>query len=107
MGFQRIKQILDQGLATWAAANGAPDLTGHGTSFHWATKIELLAAVGHGKRLIQPEMIGNRMGGQTNLIIDLRTGINSPAERMPLGGPFIPNDQIKEIEDWIDAGCPD
>ena len=26
--------------------------------------------------------------------------------RMPSGGPFFSEDQIKEIADWIDAGCP-
>jgi hypothetical protein len=26
---------------------------------------------------------------------------------MPLGGPFIPDLEIQEIEDWINAGCPD
>jgi hypothetical protein len=38
MGFQRVKDILDQGMAAWEKANGAADLTGHGPTFKWDTK---------------------------------------------------------------------
>jgi hypothetical protein len=106
MGFQRVYDILEQGMAAWQQQNGEADLSGHGATFKWDTKENLLAAVGHGKRLIQPEKIGND-GANTNLIVDLRTGISSPALRMPRGGPFIPDDQVQEIVDWIDQGCPD
>jgi hypothetical protein len=106
MGFQRVKDILSQGLATWEGQNGQADLSGHGATFKWTTKADLLAAMGHGKRLIQPELIG-KDGAKTNLIVDLRTGIDGPALRMPKGGPFIPNPQIQEIVDWINQGCPD
>ena len=106
MGFKRIKDILDQSMTAWQNQNGAPDLSNHGPSFSWASKAELLAAVGHGKRLIQPELIGVN-GELTNLVIDLRTGIASPALRMPKGGPFIPDPQIQEISDWIKGGCLD
>ena len=85
MSFQRVKDILDQGMAAWVAQHGAPDLRAHGPKFSWATREALLEAVGHGKRLIPPNMIGNNMGSQTNLVIDLRTGIASPADRMPKG----------------------
>jgi hypothetical protein len=110
MGFTRVKQILDDSITAWnndPNNGGAADLSGHGPSFAWDTKTNLLAAVGHGKRLIQPEMIGNGQGNNTNLIVDLRTGITSPALRMPKDGPFIPDNQVQEIVDWIDAGCPD
>jgi hypothetical protein len=106
MGFMRVKQILDQAMVTWQNANGAADLSGHGPTFAWATKAALLAAVGHGKQLIQPEVRGNSMGNQANLIIDLRTGFPATG-RMPQGGPFIADAEIQEIEDWINANCPD
>ena len=109
MGFAHVKQILDEAIATWESTPGnenPADLSGHGATFSWATKENLLGAVGHGRRLIQPEMIGNGKGNQTNLIIDIRTGLPGSG-RMPLGGPFISDDRIKEIEDWINAGCPD
>src|SRR6266436_1443342 len=104
MSFPRVKQILDEGIATWQATPGndnPADLSGHGSTFSWATKAALLAAVGHGRRLIQPEVIGNGKGNQANLIIDLRTGISGPGSRMPMGGPFIHDPLIQEIEDWI------
>jgi hypothetical protein len=108
MGFDQVKQILDDAITAWTQQNGVPpDLSGHGPTFSWATKADLLAAVGHNKRLIQPDMIGNGQGAHTNLIVDLRTGIDTPALRMPLGGPFIPDDQIAIIQQWIDDGCPD
>ena len=108
MGFDRVKEILDGSLSGWAAANGglAPDLSGHGATFKWSTKQELLDAVGHTKRLIDPTMIGNGKGAQTALVIDLRTGIPR-AGRMPKGGPFLSDPEIQEIEDWINDGCPD
>jgi hypothetical protein len=108
MGFQQVKAILDQALADWTQQRGGqvPDLTGHGPGFSWQTKQDLLNAVGHGFRLIQPEMINNNKGDQTNLVIDLRTGIGG-VNRMPKGGPFISPTQIQVIVDWINAGCPD
>jgi hypothetical protein len=106
LGFKRVKNILDQGMTTWQNQNGNADLSNHGPTFSWATKAALLAATGHNKQLIQPELIG-KAGDQTNLVVDLRTGISSPALRMPKGGPFIPDDQVQEIVDWINQGCPD
>ncbi|MDA9512117.1 hypothetical protein XI04_03395 [Bradyrhizobium sp. CCBAU 11430] len=107
MGFDQVKGILEAGMAAWVQAKGRPaQLGNHGATFKWDTKESLLAASGHGKRLIQPELIGQN-GAATNLIVDLRAGIAGPALRMPKGGPFIPDDQIKIIEDWITQGCPD
>ena len=107
MGFDQVKGILDQGIAAWVQAKGRPaNLQGHGATLKWDTKANLLAASGHGKHLIQPEVIGQN-GAAANLVVDLRTGIDSPALRMPKGGPFIPEDQIQIIEDWITRGCPD
>jgi len=109
MGFARVKWILDNGISTWQSTPGndnPADLSGHGPTFSWATKPALLAAFGHGKQLIQPSVIGNGTANLANLIIDLRTGFPATG-RMPLGGPYIPDSQIQEIEDWINVGCPD
>ena len=106
MGFDRVKELLDQSIAAWTTANGAPpDLSGHGDTFSWATKADLLAAEGKGFRLIQAS--GPGTGATANLVLDLRSGIRSPALRMPLRGPFLTDDEIQEIEDWIEQGCPD
>lgn len=110
MGFSRVKEILDQAITAWQNAPGRgkpPNLTNHGSTFAWSTKATLLEATGHTRRLIQPEVIGNGKGSEANLIIDLRTGFAGPRSRMPEGGPYIPDPQIQEIEDWINAGCPD
>jgi hypothetical protein len=103
--FARVKWILDNAITTWQndPNNENPaDLSGHGASFSWATREALLAAVGHGVKLIQVK--GKGQGSKANLVIDLRTGINGQ-NRMPRGGPFVPEPQIKEIEDWIEADC--
>lgn len=110
VGFARVKEILDAGILAWEKDpnNENPaDLSGHGSTFSWATKAALLAAFGHGKQLVQPEVIGDGSGAKANLIVDLRTGLNGPASRMPKSGPWIPDSQVQEIEDWINAGCPD
>jgi hypothetical protein len=73
----------------------------------WLAGWSPLTAEGHGRRLIAPEVVGNGKGAEAVLVIDLRTGVAGPATRMPHGGPYIPDAQIQEIEDWIDAGCPD
>jgi len=106
VGFARVKEILDKAMTAWEAQNGQSDLSNHGPSFSWATNEQLKAAVGHGKRLIEPNKIGTGLASTTFLVIDLRTG-TSPPLRMPKGGPFVPEDEILEIEQWIDAGCPD
>jgi hypothetical protein len=106
--FPDVKRILDSALAGWSQKNHAqPDLSRHpgpGEIFAWDTKANLLASVGHGKKLIQPEVIGNGQGAHANLVIDLRTGLPL---RMPRGGPFLSDADIQVIEDWINAGCPD
>jgi hypothetical protein len=110
VSFMRVKEILDEAISAWAdfpANGGPPDLSGHGPSFSWKTKEALLQAVGHGNQLIQPDVIGNGKGSQANLLVVLRTGLRGPATRMPEGGPYVPDAQIREIEDWVNAGCPD
>jgi hypothetical protein len=105
VGFAQVKGILESAITTWTAAHGPPDLSQHGASFSWSSKQELLAAFGHRRQMIQPEVIGNGQGAQANLIIDLRTGFNGL--RMPKDGPFVSDADIQTIQDWIDAGCPD
>jgi hypothetical protein len=111
MGFDRVKAILDQAIADWAAVKGAPDLSGHDDGVNppmaWRTKQELLSAWGHGHQLIQPEVIGNGQAEAANLIIDLRLGLGTPPRRMPKGGPYLSGPLIDEIAAWINGGCLD
>lgn len=111
MTFARVKAILDKALADWAADNGtAPDLSHHNSVGHppmtWSTAAELRGAWGKNVQLIQPEIVGNGRGGEANLVVDLKTGLNGKP-RMPIGGPYVADAEIQEIVDWIDAGCPD
>jgi hypothetical protein len=101
--FDDVKSILDHALQDWTAVHGTPpDLSGHGQTFKWGTKAELLAAVGHGKQLVQSGLCGSGQARNSNLIVDLRTGL---PQRMPKGGPFLDEAAIQRIEDWINSGC--
>jgi len=111
VSFSQVKAILDSVLANWQADNGIPpNLTRHQTPnqppFAWRTAAELQAAWGKGVPLIQPEMVGNGQGAQTNLVVDLRTGM-AGRPRMPMGGPYLSAADLQVIVDWIDAGCHD
>jgi len=111
MTFLEVKAILDYALVGWQLkSRTAPDLSSHqggAAPFSWQTRAELLAAWGHGYQLIQPGVIGNGMGDQANLIIDLRRGIVSPARRMPLGGPYLDESLVQLVVQWINEGCLD
>ena len=43
---------------------------------------------------------------ETALIVSLRRGFGS-IPKMPMGGPFLKEEEIQEIERWIDAGMPE
>jgi len=106
--FVHVKEILDNAMTDWSTAHGRqPDLSVHGDdSFGWNTKEQLAKSDGFGNVLIDPMLVGNGKGNQTNLVIALRTGVPG-FPRMPLGGPFLPDDQIDYIAQWIDEGIPD
>jgi hypothetical protein len=106
--FTEVKAILDNSIAAWAAQHGRqPDLSIHGDdSFGWSTKQQLANSSGFGNVLIDPSLVGNGKGNETNLAIALREGVPG-FPRMPLGGPYIPDDQIDYIIRWIDAAMPD
>jgi hypothetical protein len=111
VAWARVKEILDGAILGWKAQNNGrePRLKPrHGASFGWDTKEMLAAANALGLRLIDPNMVGNGQGAQTNLVIALRDedGVEGNGQ-MPNGGPFLPVDQIDEIVRWIDAGMPD
>jgi hypothetical protein len=84
-------------------------------AFGWSTRDELLASVGRGKRLIQPDIIGKpKLGATANLVIDLTKGLPG-FPKMPLGGLDSKNNlylapdspEIATIIAWIEAGCHD
>ena len=110
IGFARVKEILNQSIAAWQTRTGRPpNLATHdfaGNSFGWETRDMLLSAMAFGRRLIEPDKIGNGRGAQTSLVEALKTGA-PPFARMPSGGPFLGASEVQEIVDWIDAGTPE
>ena len=106
----RVQEILDGAIAGWKTKNGRePRLQQiHGASFGWDTKDKLANAEALGFRLIDPGMVGNGQGAQTNLIVALRDedGVDDNGQ-MPARGPFLAAAQVDEIVSWIDAGMPD
>ena len=109
VAFGDIREILDEAIADWISQHGRiPDLQSQHQSsdFGWSTREELLAATARGFRLIDPCLIGNGMGHQTNLVIALRSGL-APFGGMPDGGPSLCDEDIGRIVAWINAGCPD
>ena len=105
--FARIRQLLDESIDAWKERTGRdPSLSMHGPAFGWADKAQLVASKAFGKQLIADDKIGNGNGDQTELVRSLTTG-SPPFAQMPSGGPFMADDEIQEIVDWIDDGCPD
>jgi hypothetical protein len=114
----RVKEILDTVITEWRAAHGdrIPKLKQkHGPSFSWNTKAELAAAEavigGEAYRLIDPALVAQQKGDETNLIKALRDqdGVDNNGQ-MPNGGPFLTDTHptfIDEIIQWINAGMPD
>jgi hypothetical protein len=113
----RVKEILDGAIADWTTKNHRPPLLKqrHGPSFSWDTKDQITNAVaqigGSTFRLIDPSLVGNGKGRQTNLIIALTDpdGVEGNGQ-MPNNGPFLTDTHptfIDEIVRWIDDGMPD
>ena len=106
--FSQVKAILDQLVAgkdptRLKAKHG-------GNAFRWDTADTLRNAVvsfSKGQyRLIDPAMIANGKGAQTNLVRIL-SGPFGGYPQMPFRGPYASPAQIQTIQDWIDEGAKD
>jgi hypothetical protein len=105
--FAHVKHILDSAIDGWKARTGrSPNLARHDLQFGWNTREQLLSAQAFGLPLIAEEHIQNRTGDEANLIIALRRGV-APFPRMPIQGPYLDEDSISEIVDWINQGAPE
>jgi len=106
--WSRIKEILDNSLEKWEAEHGrSPKMRGaHEGHVGWETKEELASSEAYEKRLIEPDKVGNGRAQETNLVRILRDHIGG-YRRMPSGGPYLSQEAINEIVEWIDAGMPD
>jgi hypothetical protein len=112
--YQAIQNFIDQVLQTNAESGGvkrSPHKAFWSTlSYQEFTQGNVPGVTDDKNNPVRILMPGN--SGQSALIQVLKgTGIADPAtgafERMPANGPpFFTDQQIKEIADWIDAGCP-
>ncbi len=97
----RVKEILESVMNRWEQREGRKGLPGiHG--FHWDTPQELASDESMGKKFIEP----GTPASETALVISLRKGLGS-IPRMPMYGPFVKEEQIQEIERWIENGMPE
>ncbi len=55
-----------------------------------------------GKRFIEPGVPAD----ETALVMALRRGLGS-IPIMPMGGPFLTEDEVQEVVRWIDQGMPE
>ncbi|HEY0512213.1 MAG TPA: hypothetical protein VGH73_09930 [Thermoanaerobaculia bacterium] len=69
--FTQVKTILDTAMDAWTAKHGRkPDLSVHGDdSFGWNTRQQLASSDAFGNVLIDPSLVGNGKGNETNLAV--------------------------------------
>ena len=96
----RVKELLDGIMERWKARFGEPMPGIH--EYYWNSPEHLANSKPYRRQLIEPGVPGR----DTNLVLFLRTG-DRTIPRMPRGGPFLSDDEIQEIIDWIDAGLPE
>ncbi len=103
-----IQRILDESMRRWEETNGrSPKMSRvHDGPIGWSTKEQLLNSIAYGLRLIAEDKIGVGKAEETNLVKILRRSIGG-WRRMPSRGPFLPDQDINTIAEWIDAGVPD
>ena len=99
--WQRVQHILADIMHRWERREKRRGLPGiHG--YYWDTPQELADDEAMGMKFIEPGI----PAAETALIISLRHGLGS-IPKMPMGGPFLKEEEIQEIEQWIDAGMPE
>ena len=97
----RVQQILADIMQRWERREKRRGLPGiHG--YYWDTPQELADDEAMGMKFIEPDVPGS----ETALVVSLRRGLGS-IPKMPMGGPFLKEEEIQEIERWIDAGMPE
>ena len=97
----RVQELLDGIMTRWESREGRRGMPGiH--DYHWETPRHLANDMAMGKRFIEPGL----PSGETALIISLRKGFGA-IPRMPMSGPFLKDDEIQEIANWIDNGMPE
>ena len=97
----RVKEILDGIMERWKERRGRDPLPGiH--RYYWDSAQQLAECVLSGIRAIEPGVPAR----ETQFVRSLARTVGTWG-RMPLRGPFLPEDEIDEIVSWIDAGMPE
>lgn len=97
----RVQEILAEIMQRWERREKRRGLPGiHG--YYWDTPQELAEDEAMGMKFIEPGIPAS----ETALVISLRRGLGS-IPKMPMGGPFLREEEIQEIERWIDSGMPE
>ena len=97
----RVKEILEGVMARWERREGRKGLPGiH--DYYWESPEHLAGDTSMGRRFIEPGVAGE----DTYLVQALRRGLGT-IPRMPMGGPFLSEEEIGEIARWIDDGMPE
>ena len=88
-------------MARWERREGRRGLPGiH--DYYWDTPQQLAGDEAMGKRFIEAGVPGD----ETSLVMALRRGLGS-IPKMPMGGPFLNEDEVQEVVRWIDRGMPE
>ena len=96
----RVQEILAGIMNRWETNKGRKGLPGiHG--FYWETPEELANDSSMGMKFIEPGVPAK----ETALVSSLRQGLGS-IPKMPMGGPYLMEEDILEVERWIDSGMP-
>ena len=97
----RVQGILADIMQRWERREKRRGLPGiHG--YYWDTPQELAEDEAMGMKFIESGVPAS----ETALVVSLRRGLGS-IPKMPMGGPFLKEEEIQEIEQWIDAGMPE
>ncbi len=92
---------MDGLMERWEERRGRKPLPGIHRYF-WDSPEQLANDVLSGIRAIEPGLPGR----ETQLVRSLARSVGTWG-RMPLRGPFLPEEEIDEIVSWIDAGMPE
>ena len=97
-GYRKFLPKLCSGGSGERNVEGLPGIHG----YYWDTPQELAEDEAMGMKFIEPGIPAS----ETALVISLRRGLGS-IPKMPMGGPFLSEEEIQEVERWIDAGMPE
>ena len=97
----RVKELLTDVMQRWEKREKRRGLPGiH--DYYWDNPQHLANDSSMGTKFIEEGL----PPAETALIRSLRHGFGN-IPKMPMGGPFLKEDEILEIERWIDNGMPE